>query len=99
MKITISVLKPLLRGGTTINCRRFATALAVEDNLIQQKQPLIIEEDNQKYTFYHKDLQIERAEIWQMQDKPDKYEQLKFGHHYADHMIGVDWSEEKGLII
>jgi len=52
MKITISVLKPLLRGGTTINFRRFATALAVEDNLIQQKQPLIIEEDNQKYTFY-----------------------------------------------
>nr|CAD2170106.1 unnamed protein product [Meloidogyne enterolobii] len=96
MKITISVLKPLLRSGTTINCRRFATALAVEDNLIHQKQPLIIEEDNQKYTFYHKDLQIERAEIWQMQDKPDKYEQLKFGHHYADHMIGVDWSEEKG---
>jgi hypothetical protein len=44
----------------------------------------------------HKDLIIERAEAWQMEKKPDRPEQLKFGHTFADHMMEVDWDVNDG---
>ena len=33
---------------------------------------------------------------WQMTEKPKNNDQLKFGHHFADHMMEVDWSEGQG---
>ncbi|KAI3412183.1 branched-chain-amino-acid aminotransferase [Globodera pallida] len=53
--------------------------------------------ESDRSTFYHKDLSIVRATSAQLQPKPlGTVDQLKFGHHFADHMMEVDWSDTAG---
>ncbi|KAL3103021.1 hypothetical protein niasHT_020746 [Heterodera trifolii] len=59
-----------------------------------EQQPAV---EPDRSTFYHKDLSIVRATAGQMQPKPlGTIDQIKFGHHFSDHMMEVDWSDTAG---
>ncbi|VDN42458.1 unnamed protein product [Gongylonema pulchrum] len=49
-----------------------------------------------KRAFQYRDLKIIKATPEQMKEKPGPETQLVFGHQFADHMLEIKWSEDKG---